>query len=272
MQSNTVTVYGLRLRWEEEGSGRPVVFIHGIPTGPRLWRHVVAQLGDLRCLAWEMVGYADSIEEGIDRDISVARQADYLIEWMDAVDLDRAVVVGHDLGGGVAQIAAVRYPERVDGLVLTNSICYDSWPIPSVKMLQALGPLLARSPDAVVYLIMMILFFRGHDDFGCMQESLSVHWKPYAARDGASALARQVEALNVRDTLAVDEALPDLQIPAAIVWGAADRFQKLHYGERLSHDLNAPLDRIEGGKHFVPEDHPARVAAAIRDVVGRLTN
>lgn len=266
----TETEYGLRFRWHDEGSGDPIVFLHGIPTGPRLWRHVIAQLGDLRCLAWEMVGYAGSIAEGIGRDISVGRQADYLIQWMDSIDLDTAVLVGHDLGGGVAQIAAVRHPERVRGLVLVNSICYDSWPVPSVKMLQWMNELLARSPDAVVYLIMMILFFRGHDDLELMWESLGVHWSPYAEADAAGALARQVQALDVRDTLAVADELSGLGIPASIVWGAADRFLKVHYGERLARDLGAPLDRIRGGKHFVPEDHPDRVAAAVRDVVGRM--
>jgi pimeloyl-ACP methyl ester carboxylesterase len=47
--------------------------------------------------------------------------------------MGRAVLVGHDLGGGVAQIAAVRAPGRCAGLVLANSIGYDSWPIPSVR-------------------------------------------------------------------------------------------------------------------------------------------
>lgn len=74
-----------------------------------------------------MVGYGASIQEGWDRDISVARQAEYLAGWMREVGLeDGAVVVGHDLGGGVAQILAVRHPELVQGLVLTNCICYDS--------------------------------------------------------------------------------------------------------------------------------------------------
>jgi pimeloyl-ACP methyl ester carboxylesterase len=216
-----------------------------------------------------MVGYGRSIAEGAGRDISLARQTEYLIRWMDAVDLDDAVLVGHDLGGGVAQIAAVRYPERVRGLVLMNAVCYDSWPIPSVKMLRALGPLLARCPDAFVYLIMMVLFFRGHDDVGRMKESLGVHWLPYAEKAASEALERQIRWLDVRDTLAIADNLPRLQVPAALVWGAADPFQKLRYGERLAEDLRAPLDRVSGGKHFVPEDHPDRVAAAVADVVKR---
>ena len=84
-------------------------------------------------LAWEMVGYGASIQEGWDRYISVAKQVDYIASWMREVGLESAFLVGHDLGGGVAQILAVRQPELVRGLILTNSICYDSWPMPSVK-------------------------------------------------------------------------------------------------------------------------------------------
>ncbi len=270
MEAKAIEIGGLRVRWEEHGEGTSVVFIHGIPTGPRLWRHVTPRLSGCRTLAWEMGGYAGSIEQGRGRDISVARQAEYLVRWMDAIDLEQAVLVGHDLGGGVAQIAAVRHPERVQGLVLTNAICYDSWPIPSVKLLRALSPLLARAPDALVYLIMAVLFFRGHDDFERMKESLRVHWTPYASADATRALVRQIQALDVRDTLAVADRLPDLDVSARLVWGAADPFQKIRYGERLARALDAPLDRIDGGKHFVPEDHPDRVAAAVRAVVDEI--
>ena len=102
MQSRTVDVKGIRMRWEEEGEGHPVVFIHGIPTSPRLWRHVIPSVQGARSMAWEMVGYGASIEEDRDRDISVAKQADYLASWMREVGLESAFLVGHDLGGGVA--------------------------------------------------------------------------------------------------------------------------------------------------------------------------
>ena len=52
-----------------------------------------------------------------------------------------------------------------------------------------------------------------------------------------------------------------------MVWGAADQFQKIHYGERLAWDLDAELHRIEAGKHWVPEDRPQAVATAVNDLV-----
>ncbi len=264
MESRSVEVNGIHMRWEQQGEGRPVVFVHGIPTSPRLWRHVIPRVSGARSMAWEMVGYGASIEEGEGRDISVAKQAEYLAAWMRAVGLDEgAVIVGHDLGGGVAQILAVQNPELVRGLVLTNAICYDSWPIPSVKAMRAMGAAIERLPDALLrYNLYVGLFLRGHDDLARAKESFGEHW-PYYQRVGArAALLRQVRSLNVQDTLAVADGIPALNVPARLVWGAADRFQKIGYGYRLAYELGASMERIEKGKHFVPEDHPEPVARA----------
>ncbi len=268
MEYRTVNVEGIRMRWEEEGEGQPVVFIHGIPTSPRLWRHVIPLVEEARSMAWEMIGYGASIEEGQNRDISVARQADYLTAWMRQVGLESALIVGHDLGGGVAQILAVRHPELVRGLVLTNAICYDSWPIPNVKAMRATAPLVERLPDAVLrFNLYVSLFLRGHDDPTRAKESIGEHWPYYERAGGAEALVRQVRSLDVQDTLAVADQIPNLKVPARLVWGAADQFQKIGYGYRLAYELGAPLERIEEGKHFVPEDHPEQVAAAVNGLL-----
>lgn len=268
MESRSVRVNGIQMRWEEAGSGQPVVLIHGIPTCPGLWRHVVPQLQDARTLAWEMVGYGGSIPEGRGRDISVRQQAEYLVAWLRTIGVERAVLVGHDLGGGVAQIAAVRHPDLVQGLVLMNTIAYDSWPIPSVKLMRALGPVVRGLPDVIFRQVFRLFLLQGHTTRQQARDAFAAHWPHYAAHGGADAFIRQVRALDVHDTLAIADQLSGLDIPAQLVWGAADQFQPIGYGYRLAHDLRARLDRIEGGKHFVPEDHPGRVAAAVNSLVG----
>lgn len=265
MRSEQAVVEGIPVCWSEEGSGVPVVMVHGIPTSPVLWRHVVP-LVEGRRLAWEMVGYGSSIPAGHGRDISVGRQADYLLAWMRALDLAPAVLVGHDLGGGVVQIAAVRRPEACAGLVLTNSICYDSWPIPSVKAMRAAAPLVERLPRPLFRATLAGFIRRGHDDATRAAESSEAHWAPYR-QHGPRPFVRQIRSLDPADTLAVASALPSLGVPARLVWGAADPFQKLAYGERLAADLGAPLRPLAGARHFVPEDHPAEVAEAVRAVV-----
>lgn len=162
MQSQSAIIDGIDMRWEEQGEGLPVVFIHGIPTSPALWRHVVPLVTQAHCLAFEMVGYGESIPAGRERDISVGRQADYVAAWLAQLNITQAVFAGHDLGGGVAQLVAVRYPELCGGLFLTNSIGYDSWPIPSVKAMRAMAPLVRRLPNVVAkQAILRMLMYRG---------------------------------------------------------------------------------------------------------------
>jgi len=267
MDAHTVTVRGVPMRWEEAGDGPAVVLVHGIPTSPQLWRSVVPRIGGARCLAFEMVGYGASIPAGVHRDISVARQADYLLAWLEAVGVDRAVFVGHDLGGGVVQIAAVKAPQRCAGLVLANSVGYDSWPIPQVRVIGALGPLLGRLPAAATAPALARLMARGHDDADIARASFDVHWPHYAEHGGFEALSRQASQLRAADTLAIADRLVDLGAPARVLWGTADPFQSVRYGERLAWDLGTALHRIEGGRHFTPEDHPGPIADAVEAVL-----
>ena len=265
--SKTATIEGIRMKWEESGDGLPVVLIHGIPTCPALWRHVTPRIARAHCLAWEMVGYGGSIPEGRDRDISVGQQADYLMSWLDHLGIQQAVLAGHDLGGGVAHIAALRNPARCRGLFLTNAIGYDSWPIPSVKAMRIAGPVVSHLPDPAFKQVFRSFLHRGHDDSARAEEAMQVHWPHYEGHDGAAAFIRQVDSLNVDDTLAVADRLSSLKVPARIAWGADDQFQKIEYGERFARDLSAPLRRIEGGKHFTPEDHPHVIAEEISRLV-----
>jgi len=262
-----VDVGGIDMAWAEHGKGVPVILLHGIPTSPALWRHVVPRLSGVRALAWEMVGYGDSMEQGKGRDISVAAQADHLKAWMDEIGLEKAVIVGHDLGGGVAQIFAVRYSRMCSGLFLTNAIGYDSWPIPSVKAMRETGGLVRHLPDSAFTMLLLTLLLRGHDRLDAALEAWRHHARKYLDHGGAEAMVRQIDALDVNDTLAISEQLASLGIPARLAWGEADGFQKIEYGERFARDLGAPLRRIPGGKHFTPEDHPDVIAEEIMALV-----
>lgn len=266
MQEQVHVVGGEPVRWLEHGEGRPVVLVHGVPTSPRLWRHVLPRVQG-RCLALEMAGYGTSIPHAEGRDIGLTAQAQRLLQWLDALEVEAPVLVGHDLGGGVAQIAAVQRPERFAGIVLTNAVCYDSWPIPSVMAMQRTAGALRYLPEVALYPAFVQLIHRGHDDRRRAREAIGVHWQPYVTHGAARSLMRQVSSLRVEDTLAIADQLPSIQLPARVVWGAADPFQKIEYGRRLATDLGTTVQPIPGGKHFTPEDHPETLAAAINELL-----
>lgn len=259
-------VDNIEMSWRESGEGPVVIAVHGIPTSPELWRDVLPRLSGVRALAWELVGYGLSIEEGC-RDISVSAQADYLAAWMKHLGIENAILVGHDIGGGVVQQLAVRYPKVCCGLFLTNAVGYDSWPIPSVKLLQKTAPVAKHMPDAMFKGLIGSLLARGHDDADAAAAAYRIHGARYLERDGAAALIRQAVSLDVEDTLSISGRLSALGVPARLVWGEADEFQKVEYGRKFARDLDAPLHLIPGGKHFTPEDHPDIIAEEIMKLV-----
>lgn len=294
LSEHRIEVEGIPMRWLEAGTaaadsdaghpgrgttaGRPtdphrraartpVVMVHGVPTSAELWRRVLPAVDGPRPMAWEMVGYGKSIPAGRGRDIAVARQAEYLTAWLRALDIQRAVLVGHDLGGGVVQNVAVREPERCAGLVLTNAIAYDSWPVRPMKVARALSGLVRRVPDALMARIFVAVISRMHRPRELGLQSARIHWSHYAHHDGAAAFARQARSLDVQDTLAVADRLGEIRVPTRIVWGDDDPFQPISWGRKLAADLHAPLRPMSGARHFTPEDRPGPVAAAINEVV-----
>ena len=272
VQEHQTDVDGVAVRWLEEGDGVPVVLVHGIPTNPSLWRHVVPAISSGRCLAFELVGFGDSIPAGRGRDISLPAQAGHLIAWLEHLGIERAVLVGHDLGGGVVQVVATRRPDLVAGLLLTNCVGYDNWPVPPVRALQLSAPAVSLLPAPALLPALTSLAVLGHDDLRMARESLPLYYRPYRRHGGGAALARQVRPLDVRHTLAVQHRLPTLDVPARVVWGASDSLLPVRYGERFARDLRTDLRRIEGGRHFTPEDHPDVLAEEVDALVRGATS
>lgn len=132
--------------------------------------------------------------------------------------------------------------------------------------MRAAGGLVARLPAAAFKPVLAGFVRLGHDRSDVAAESMA-HWSHYAAHAAAASFVRQARSLRTADTLAVAGHLARLRVPARVVWGAADLFQKLRYGERLAADLAAPLVRLEAARHFVPEDHPEPVATAVAEVL-----
>jgi pimeloyl-ACP methyl ester carboxylesterase len=126
-----------------------------------------------------------------------------------------------------------------------------------------------ETPQPAFRMILSSFIRRGHDDAVRAAESMREHWPGYAHRHGRAAFLHQIRSLRTQDTLDVAGDLTRLDVPAAVVWGADDTFQKLAYGRRLATDLHAELDAIDGARHFVPEVHPDRVARAIAGVLER---
>jgi pimeloyl-ACP methyl ester carboxylesterase len=119
----------LTIAYTDVGSGDPVILLHGIPTWSYLYHDVIPQLSNhFRIIAPDFLGHGHSDRR--DRfDRSLRMQTRAILRFMDKLGLEQATIVGHDTGGGVALMMGIEHPDRVDRLVLTNAVAYDSWPI-----------------------------------------------------------------------------------------------------------------------------------------------
>jgi pimeloyl-ACP methyl ester carboxylesterase len=121
------------ISYVERGSGRVALFVHGVLLNGYLWRHQLAHLADLRrCIAVDLLGHGDTTTTAT-QDVSVTANAGMLAEFLDALKIDRVDLVGNDSGGGICQIFAALYPERVRTLTLTDCDAHDNWPPEAFK-------------------------------------------------------------------------------------------------------------------------------------------
>ncbi|MFQ5855543.1 MAG: alpha/beta fold hydrolase [Anaerolineae bacterium] len=261
----TVETRAGTMAYQQAGAGDPVILIHGIPTNSGLWRNVMADLAsDFAVYAPDMIGYGAS-DKPEDQDLSVGAQADYLVDFMDAVGIDAAHLVGHDIGGGVAQVFTVRNRDRVNKLVLVDSVAYDSWPEPGIARLKE------PAWDEIMQRLDITKGFRKGLEQGMVQtdkitdEVVDRYADPFRDLDGRLAYLRAARALDNRDLLDIADEIEAIDKPVLILWGDSDIFQKVEYGRRLADALaDARLVVIDGAGHFLPEDQPEVLAQHIR--------
>mgnify|MGYP006276844139 CR=1 FL=1 len=107
-----VTVNGIRMHYAEAGSGEPIVLVHGFPENWYMWRNIIPGLArHYRVIAPDMrgAGWSDAPQDGYGKEAL----ADELAAFMDAIGAPRARVAGHDWGGFVGFMLALRHPEKV---------------------------------------------------------------------------------------------------------------------------------------------------------------
>ena len=108
--------------YRDRGAGEPVVFVHGFMANGNLWRKVVPRLAEeFRCLAPDWPLGSHRVPMRPDADLSPAWLASLIVEFLDKLRLETAVLVGSDIGGALCQVVVAERPERVSRLVLLPS-------------------------------------------------------------------------------------------------------------------------------------------------------
>ena len=269
------------MAYVDVGSGDPVVFLHGNPTSSYLWRNVIPHVQpSARCLAPDLIGMGDSgkAPAGSYRFVDHAR---YLDAWFEALALDRVTLVVHDWGSALGFHWARRHPERVRGLVymeaLVRPVTWDEWPEVARKAFQAMrspgGEEMVLVKNVFVERILPLSVLRG-----LTEAEMAVYRRPYL-EPGESR----------RPTLTWPRQIPIDGEPADVVaivddyarWLATSNVPKLFVNAEPGTILSGPQREFcrtwpnqqeitVRGSHFVQEDSPREIGAAVARFVAGL--
>lgn len=119
MTSSTLLLADGPQAYRDSGSGPALVLLHGISSGAASWAPLAAHLAGYRLLAWDAPGYGDS-QPLAAAEPTAADYAARLEAWLDALGVERCVLVGHSLGALMAAAFAARRPERLAGVILAD--------------------------------------------------------------------------------------------------------------------------------------------------------
>ncbi|MEO6528144.1 MAG: alpha/beta hydrolase [Gemmatimonadaceae bacterium] len=246
------------------GAGEPVVFLHGFPASGHLWNDVIPLMpAGHRLVVMDLLGYGRS-DPPNGRSLSLRAHAERVVALLDALGIDRACVVGHDLGGGVAQAITIDTPLRVSRLALVDSVAFAGWPTRDVRVARALLRLTGSVAPAWVLAVLRADLERGYEDPARAVHSIERFVRPFDSVAGRAAFMQHLQALDSRETRELAARLSEIRVPTAVVWGAHDPFLSLKLGKRLAATIpGATIEVITGARHFSPEDAPRQIADAI---------
>lgn len=253
----------------------PIVLLHGIPSSAELWRGVMPLLvaAGHHVVAFDLPGYGDTLLPAR-ADHSLGGAAELVAAWIRIHGGGSAWVVGHDLGGAVAQVIASRQPTLLARLTLADTVFEDSWPVPPVRRLAAVARLGLYPWLGAAHLLPNAYMWRelrrGFADPSRLTTELAdrVFWDGKVRDDaGRRAFARHLTALDPSQTVTAAGSLPRVPCPTQLVWGDRDLFQTWDdVGVRLQAVLPDPaVTPLPAAGHFAPVERPEAFARALLD-------
>ena len=256
---SSVRVPDATIALEDSGAGAAVLLLHGFPATRRLLARVAPSLCDagFRLLVPDLVGYGASEAQAGVR-IDMASQARWMWQLLDALGIERAAIMAHDVGSAAAQLMTVSAPQRVRGLAVLDGVYDAEWAMSAIHSIRTWDPSQAQR------LFPVLVRRLGNSE--AMREML----KAYEGEQGGQRLIRAAGDLDPSQTEHLGAALRASGVPAVVLWGERDQFLPIDTVARpLAQLLGAPLVLLPGA-HFTPLDCPAEVAAALRDFLAKL--
>ena len=249
MDNETVDLF-----YEEIGCGKPVVLIHGFPLDHTTWLPVSNLLAEkAHCILPDVRGMGRSPVTGIETTISV--MADDIVRLMDRLSIEKAVIVGHSMGGYICMDIVHNHPDRVSGLGLVATRASADTPGKAAARLTDRQEVLTNGPANLIDAMA-----------SCLTENPEIRGQllDIMKKNSPEGIAMALYAMAHR--MDATEYLEALSIPVAMVVGIKDIFSPPDIFKALSKWVkNGHIFSSPTGTHMILMEEPGLVARALDD-------
>jgi pimeloyl-ACP methyl ester carboxylesterase len=268
-------LHGHRVIYRVAGSGPPVVLIHGMVNSSRHWEQVAHGLADrYTVIAPDLIGHGESA--AVRGDYSLGAHATSIRDMLAVIGIDRATIVGHSLGGGVAMQFFYQFPQRTERLVLVSSggLGHQVSPLLRSAALPGMSALLAlvahrRILDAM-WAFGQRLRDRGHGK-GVYVQAIVRALRPLEQPGARAAFLHTLRSVidvhgqrvSARDRLYLLGSMPTL-----VVWGERDNTIPLEHGRATAEAVpHSRFEVLPRAAHFPHLEDPEGLARVLRDFI-----
>jgi pimeloyl-ACP methyl ester carboxylesterase len=271
-----VTIHGHRRAYIKAGSGPALLLLHGLGCDHTTWLPVMDALARrYTVIAPDLLGHGASDKPRAD--YSVGGFANGMRDLLTVLGIDKATVVGHSFGGGVAMQFAYQFPERTERLVLVGSgglgpeVSAAIRAITTTGFYQVMGLLTLPGVRHVGTAGLRALSRTGIKEFRDFDEVAGIFesFRDPAGRAAIRHVVRAVVDWQGQIVTMADRAYLTQAMPMCVIWGEEDRVIPVsHAAHAAELAPGARIELIADAGHFPHKDHPQRFVKILSDFIG----
>ncbi|MEM8959947.1 MAG: alpha/beta fold hydrolase [Acidobacteriota bacterium] len=268
ISSRFVDVESLRLHYLEAGQGDPILLLHGWPTSSFLWRRVMPPIAvGHRVIALDLPGFGRS-DKPLDVSYSFRFFDRILSGFIDALELDTVSLAIHDLGGPIGLYWSSQHTERLDKLIVLNTLIYPqvSWAV--ALFLASIKLPGVRSVMSSPWGLRLALRIGVAKASHLADDAIEGIQAPFQTSADRAALLAAGSNLSPKGLAEIERWLPSLQVPVRGIYGVRDRILPdiAKTMRRLKTDVpHAEITSLADCGHFLQEERPEEIGQMIAD-------
>ena len=261
-ESKYTTVEGVKIHYLTAGSGEPILLIHGFPTSSYLWRNIIDEISEkYKVIAIDLPGYGKS-DKRIEDSFSFRYYNRILTSFLNNLKIENITLGVHDVGGPIGLYWMVRNMEKVNRLILFNTLVYSefSWAVKLFGLATILPGIKnwLTSPSG----IKKALRIGVHDKEKLTAAVIRNYQSPFSDKKSRKVLLKSVQRLSLKGFKEIETKLPLFTGPVQLIYGENDKILPgvAHTMKKVKKDLpRSNVKSIPNCGHFLQEDAPKQI-------------